>query len=81
MQLNFLESHIIDPSSEAAHQWSVYVVIVLVFFPVNEVEISCNEPGACAVQSIVSKLLQEMNLGFITLRPIDIGQPLVGSRG
>jgi hypothetical protein len=77
MQLYLLESQIIDASPEPSHHCPVHIMIILVLFLKDEVEIPCEQPWTRASLPNIPELLKKLNLSLIPLGPVDTCEPPV----
>lgn len=75
IQVNLLKREVISHSAESVHHAAIDVTIVLVFVTQDELEVSADEPGLVAGSPELLKLMEELNLGCIILRPVDHRDP------
>jgi hypothetical protein len=75
MKGNFLERQVVDPSPKPAHHCPIKILVVLVIFIIDQIEIPSNQPRTRASLSDFSEFLQELNIRLGTLQTIHTSQP------
>ena len=81
IQMDFLNFSIIDESSKSAHHPTIQQVIIFILRPVNEVEISAQQPRPAAPTPHSTQLLQEEYFVTVSLGAVDTNCPpiLIGT--